>query len=205
MKKGIFVIGTGTDVGKTYVSALLVKAMREAGMNVGYYKAAISGADSIPHSDAGYVKQVSGIQQPDHTMVSYLYRTAVSPHLAARMEGNPVNLSRVMSDFNWVAEMHDFVVVEGSGGILCPIRDDAHTCLFLEDVIQALGLDTLLVADAGLGSINAVGLTVSYLKQKHIPTVGLLLNRFNDSLMHTDNRTIICQYPIPRSPYSVIK
>lgn len=160
-------------------------------MNVGYYKAAISGADSIPHSDAGYVKQVSGIQQPDHTMVSYLYRTAVSPHLAARMEGNPVNLSRVMSDFNWVAEMHDFVVVEGSGGILCPIRDDAHTCLFLEDVIQALGLDTLLVADAGLGSINAVGLTVSYLKQKHIPTVGLLLNRFNDSLMHTDNRTMI--------------
>ena len=68
MKKGIFVIGTGTDVGKTYVSALLVKAMREAGMNVGYYKAAISGADSIPHSDAGYVKQVSGIQQPDHTI-----------------------------------------------------------------------------------------------------------------------------------------
>lgn len=191
MKQGIFVIGTGTDVGKTYAAALLVKELHNAGVHVGYYKAAISGASSIPHSDAGYVKQVSGIQQPDHTLVSYLYQTAVSPHLAARIEGNPVELSRVREDFNRVTQQHDFVVAEGSGGILCPIRDDEQACLFLEDIISALGLPTLLVADAGLGSINAVGLTVSYLKQKQIPVVGLLLNRFNHSLMHTDNRAMM--------------
>lgn len=191
MKKGIFLIGTGTDVGKTYVSALLVKALCASGLNTGYYKAAISGAPDLARSDAGYVKRVAGIPQPEDTLVSYLYHTAVSPHLAARLEGNPVELMRVAEDFHRVKESHDFVVVEGSGGILCPVRDDAGVSLFLEDIIKALGLDTLLVADAGLGAINAAGLTAFYLKQKQIPVTGLLLNRFNNSLMHTDNRAMI--------------
>lgn len=191
MKPGIFITGTGTDVGKTYVSALLVKALRESGVRVGYYKAAISGADTIPQSDAGYVKQVSGISQPDHTLVSYLYRTAVSPHLAAQIEGNPVELPRVAADFAAVCAQHEFVVVEGSGGIVCPIRHDSQASIFLEDIIATLGLETVLVSDAGLGSINAAVLTVSYLRQKNLPITGIFLNRFQDTLLHNDNRSMI--------------
>lgn len=191
MKHGIFVTGTGTDVGKTYVCALLVKALRESGVDVGYYKAAISGSDSIPESDAGYVKKVSGISQPDHTLVSYLYHTAVSPHLAAQIERNPVELARVQADFQAVCAQHEFVVMEGSGGIVCPIRHDDKETIFLEDIILKLGLDTLVVSDAGLGSINAAVLTVSYLRQKHIPVAGLFLNRYRDTPMHADNHTMI--------------
>ena len=202
MAKKIFITGTGTDVGKTFVTGLIVKKLRENGINAAYYKAAMSGNERMKEGgrlpgaermkggtlipgDALYVKKVSGIVQPLEQMCPYVYEAAVSPHLASRIEGGPVVLEEVVRGFEEVCSRYEFVTMEGSGGILCPIRDDAHTCLFLEDVIQALGLDTLLVADAGLGSINAVGLTVSYLKQKHIPTVGLLLNRFNDSLMHT--------------------
>jgi len=60
MGKGIFVTGTGTDIGKTYVTALIVKKLADAGIRTGYYKAALSGAKSIGDSDAGYVKKIAG-------------------------------------------------------------------------------------------------------------------------------------------------
>ena len=127
MAKGIFVTGTGTDVGKTYVTALIVKKLADAGIHAGYYKAALSGAESIEESDAGYVKKIAGITQEDSSLLSYLYQNAVSPHLAARIEGNPVDTETVKADFDRVKKEFDYVTVEGSGGIVCPIRwDEEH-------------------------------------------------------------------------------
>ncbi|MFQ7614869.1 MAG: ATP-dependent dethiobiotin synthetase BioD [Roseburia faecis] len=95
MGKGIFVTGTGTDIGKTYVTALIVKKLADAGIRTGYYKAALSGAKSIGDSDAGYVKKIAGITQEDTSLLSYLYQNAVSPHLAAQIEGNPVDPEKI--------------------------------------------------------------------------------------------------------------
>ena len=106
MAKGIFVTGTGTDVGKTYVTALIVKKLADAGIHAGYYKAALSGAESIEESDAGYVKKIAGITQEDSSLLSYLYQNAVSPHLAARIEGNPVDPETVKADFDRVKKEH---------------------------------------------------------------------------------------------------
>ena len=77
--------------------------------------------------------------------------------------------------------------MEGSGGILCPLRFDGEE-LWLTDVIRACGLGCLLVADAGLGAINAVGLTASYLDRQGIPLKGIIFNRFQPgNRMHEDN------------------
>ena len=81
--KGLFVLGTGTDIGKTFITGLLVKTLRDGQYKAGYYKAAVSGAPSIAASDAGYVKKVAGIDVPDDDLLSYFYDHAVSPHLAA--------------------------------------------------------------------------------------------------------------------------
>ena len=85
----IFVTGTGTDVGKTYVTAVLCKYLQEKqqllqGGAVGFYKAAISGAESLAQSDAGYIKRNAGLSQADETLTSYLFQEAVSPHLAKK-------------------------------------------------------------------------------------------------------------------------
>ena len=66
--KGLYMLGTGTDVGKTYITALWLKKLRESGHDVAYYKAAVSGAPSISESDAGYVKQVAGLSQDENTL-----------------------------------------------------------------------------------------------------------------------------------------
>lgn len=187
MDKGIFITGTGTDVGKTYVTALIVKKLNEEGIKTGYYKAAISGANSIENSDAGYVKKISKINQKEDTLLSYIYKTPVSPHLASKIEGKPVNITKILKDFNRVKNEYDFTVVEGSGGIVCPIRYDNIENIFLEDIIKKLELKSLIVADAGLGTINSVVLTVSYMKSKNITVSGIILNNYKGGIMEEDN------------------
>ena len=89
MSKGLFVIGTGTDVGKTYVTGLLLKYLRDNGYNACYFKAALSGAvknpdgDLIP-GDAVEVLSMANLDEDTDFVVPYVYETAVSPHLASR-------------------------------------------------------------------------------------------------------------------------
>ena len=182
MAKGIFVTGTGTDVGKTYVTALIVKKLADAGIHAGYYKAALSGAESIEESDAGYVKKIAGITQEDSSLLSYLYQNAVSPHLAARIEVNPVDTETVKADY---------VTVEGSGGIVCPIRWDEEHEILLEDIVKMLHLNTLVIADAGLGTINAVVLTVEYIRNHGMDVKGIILNHYSGGAMQEDNEKMI--------------
>lgn len=192
MSKNLFITGTGTDVGKTYVTALIVKKLNQNGRKAGYFKAAMSGNQRrsdgrlIP-GDALHVRNVSGILQPLEEMCPYLYENAVSPHLAARIEGNPVRLAIVKEKFEAVTRQYDFVTMEGSGGILAPIVFGEER-IFLEDIINMLNLSCLIVADAGLGTINQVGLTAAYMQAKNIPVKGIIFNRFHPgNAMEEDN------------------
>lgn len=191
MGKGLFVTATGTDAGKTYVTALMVKKLKDAGYLAGYYKAALSGAGNISESDAGYVKKTAGTTQADETLLSYLYESAVSPHLAAQIEGNPVDMERVRADYMKVCREYDYVTVEGSGGIVCPIRWDEEQKILLEDIIKELDLSVIIVADAGLGTINAAVLTAEYLKSRGIDIKGVILNHYSGTLMQKDNEKMI--------------
>lgn len=192
MSKKIFITGTGTDVGKTYVTGLIVKKMRESGRNTAYYKAAMSGNErradgSLIPGDAMYVKNISGISQPVGEMCPYVYESAVAPHLASRLEGNPVKMEVVRKGFEEVCGKYDYVVMEGSGGILCPICFD-EAKIQLEDIVKDLGLSSLIVADAGLGTINSVVLTVEYMRARELPVKGIVFNHFHPgSVMEEDN------------------
>lgn len=192
MAKTVFITGTGTDMGKTYVTGLLLKKLKDCGKNAAYYKAAMSGnvrgqdGELIP-GDALFVKQASGIGQPLREMCPYIYENAYSPHLAARLEGNPVDMAVVKKAYDKVCQTYDYVVVEGSGGIICPLRFDGEK-IQLENLISELELSTVIVADAGLGTINAVVLTVEYMKARKIPVHGIIFNHYiPDHVMMEDN------------------
>lgn len=198
MSKKIFITGTGTDVGKTYVTGLIVKKLRESGKNAAYYKAAMSGNErradgSLIPGDAMYVKNISGISQPASEMCPYVYETAVSPHLASRLEGNPVKMEVVRKGFEKVCGKYDYVVMEGSGGILCPICFDEKK-IQLEDIIKDLGLSSLIVADAGLGTINSVVLTVEYMRARELPVKGILFNHFHPGNVMEEDNLRMCEH-----------
>lgn len=199
MSKGLFVLGTGTDIGKTYVTGLLLKYIRDNGYDASYFKAALSGAirneeGKLIPGDAVEVLSMAGLEEDTDFLVPYIYETAVSPHLASHIEGNPVDLDVVKRSYDAVSKKYDYIVMEGSGGIVCPIRYDGpdnENNIMLEDIIKALDLNVVLVADAGLGTINSVVTTVEYLKNRNIHTCGILLNNFKDQTMEEDNLKMI--------------
>lgn len=235
MSKNIFITGTGTDVGKTFVTGLILKKLKESGLRAAYYKAAMSGNEraadgKLMPGDALHVKQVSGISQPLSEMCPYVYEAAVSPHLASRTEGNPVSMEVVREGFLELCRNYDFVTMEGSGGILCPIhipvekeygafdgggnaptREKSASCrsgvktgrkrerpqereLWLEDVIRELGLASLIVADAGLGTINSAVLTAEYMRAKGLSVKGIILNRFHPGDWMEEDNLRMCEY-----------
>ncbi len=212
--KNLFITGTGTDVGKTYVAGLIVKKIKESDKSVAYYKAAMSGNErdangELIAGDALAVKTMSGISQSLESMCPYVYENAVSPHLAAKWEGGVIEMNTVLSGLDKVCEEYDYVTAEGSGGIVCPLRFDDRACaekqladnsfttekgrleatrIQLEDVIKARELPCVIVADAGLGTINAVVLTVEYMKLKNLIIKGIIFNNYEvGNEMHEDN------------------
>jgi dethiobiotin synthetase len=198
MSKSLFITGTGTDVGKTFVTGLIVKKLKESGKNAAYYKAAMSGnarredGTLIP-GDALWVKNTSGISQPLEEMCPFVYENAVSPHLASRLEGNPVNLKTVREGYKKVQEKYDYITLEGSGGILCPLCFDEEK-IQLEDVIRELNLSSLIVADAGLGTINSVVLTVEYMKSRNLPVKGIIFNHCHPGDLMEEDNLRMCEY-----------
>lgn len=191
--KSIFVTATGTDIGKTYISALLVKKLRESGFNCGYYKPALSGAIKQPDGsllagDCDFVVKTAGLDVNPEDCVTYCFEEAVSPHLAAERLGVKIEKSKIKSEFEQRKKNYDYLVVEGAGGITCPFNMKEEI-LLLPDIIKALGLNVVIVADGGLGTINSVLLTVEYAKQQGINIKGLILNNFKeDNFMHLDNK-----------------
>ena len=191
--KGIFITATGTDVGKTYISALLVKKMRELGYNCGYYKPALSGAvrqedGSLLPGDCDFVLKMSGIDAKPLDCLSYCFEEAVSPHLAAERKNIRIETSKILDDYSKISSLYDFMVVEGAGGITCPFNLKEEI-LLLPDVIKALDMDIIIVADGGLGTINSALLTVEYAKSHNLNIRGIVLNNYDSSnFMHVDNK-----------------
>ena len=198
MSKAVFITGTGTDIGKTYLSGLIVKKLAQAGKNPAYYKAAMSGNDrradgSLIPGDALFVQKTSGISQPLEEMCPYVYENAWSPHLASRVEGNPVDLEVVRKGFLETADKYDYITMEGSGGILCPLCFDERR-IQLEDVIREFELSSILVADAGLGTINSVVLTVEYMKARSLPIRGIIFNHYHPGNIMEDDNIFMCEH-----------
>ena len=198
MSKALFVTGTGTDTGKTYITGLIVKKLQEARKNPAYYKAAMSGNDRRPDGtlipgDALAVQTMSGIDQSLTSMCPYVYEHAYSPHLASRLEGNPVVMDVVKHGFADVTADYDYVTVEGSGGILCPICFD-EAKIQLEDVVKELRLSSILIADAGLGTINSVVLTAEYMKTHGLPLKGIIFNHYHPGDVMEDDNIFMCEH-----------
>lgn len=193
MTKAIFITATGTDVGKTYISALIVKKLRDIGLNCGYFKPALSGAEIINGElipgDCKFVIDTAGINAKPLDCVSFVYKTAVSPHLASQIENNTIKLEKIKKDFDRIKSQYDYIVVEGAGGIVCPFKLENGEKLMLPDVIKALGLDILVVASGELGTINSTVLTTEYAQNQGIKVKGIIINNYNENdFMQKDNK-----------------
>ncbi|SUY61946.1 dithiobiotin synthetase [Clostridium sporogenes] len=104
MARGVFITATGTDIGKTYITALIIKKLREVNINCGYYKAALSGAERIDDKliagDANYVYNIANIKGDPNDAVSYIFEQAVSPYLAAKLNNVEISMEKIKKIFH---------------------------------------------------------------------------------------------------------
>ncbi|MGF6907274.1 dethiobiotin synthase [Fusobacterium sp. PH5-44] len=197
MAKKLFITGTGTDVGKTYITALIIKKLKENNYNTGYYKAAASGNKTYNNGilyseDSEYIKKIAQLDEKSINMVSYIYEKPLSPHLAGILEKNPACIEKIKKDVHYNLKKYDYLTIEGSGGIICPIRYDKKEQIFLEDIIKLFNIPCIIVANTGLGTINNTLLTISYMKSKNIKIQGIIFNKYNpNNIMETDNIKMI--------------
>lgn len=176
MMKGIFITGTDTGVGKTYVGAGLAAALREQGIDVGVMKPAETGClprkGALAPRDALNLMKAGGVDDPLDLVNPYRFRAPLAPAVAAAREGKQIEIRRIVSAFRTLARKHACMVVEGAGGIMVPLTN-SHNYL---DLAGLLGLPVLVVARPGLGTINHTLLTVMALRSRRLRIAGIVIN-----------------------------
>jgi len=189
--KTIFVAGTGTGVGKTFVCGLLLRLARER-CQAGYQKWVSTGGE-LP-ADWRFCREAAGMGLDMAALdreVPFRFTYPASPHLAAEREGREVDPAVIRSRYHEMATNHDLLVVEGVGGLLVPLRRD----LLLADLLAELALPTLLVAQSGLGTINHTLLSLEALRNRNIPVLGVVFSdpegAVGDEELINDNMRVV--------------
>jgi len=171
--RGLFVTGTDTGVGKTEVSCALVAEARAGGLDLAAMKPAESGVGPGEPSDSERLRAAAGGADDPALVCPYRFAAPLAPAVAARLAGVEVRLEVVLQAARALAARHAALLVEGAGGLLVPLTARETYA----DLAVALGLPVLVVARAGLGTVNHAALTVEALRARRLEVAGVILNR----------------------------
>ena len=176
---GLFIAGTGTEVGKTYVAALITRALVATGHSVGVYKPVASGCrrdgEELIAEDAQLLWQAAGEPGDFQRVCPQRFQMPVSPPQAARAEGRKVDRELLRTGFDYWKERSEIVIVEGAGGLMSPLSETDYNV----DLAADLGLPLIIVAADELGTINATlqTLITAGAAAPKLPIAGVVLNR----------------------------
>ncbi len=171
--RGLFVTATDTGVGKTEVACALLRAQRAAGIDAVGMKPAQSGHVPGEPSDAERLREACGRVEPLDAICPYSLAAPLAPVVAARLEGRAIELTRILEAARALAARHATIVVEGAGGLLVPLTERESYA----DLAVALGLPLVVVARAGLGTVNHTLLTIEAARRRGLAIEAVVLNR----------------------------
>jgi len=176
MNRGIFITGTDTGVGKTFVSVGLIKSMRERGINVCPMKPVESGcrvrkAGLVP-ADASALLNASSVKESIDLINPYRLKHPLAPSVAAEIEGVIISRKKIVSSYAKLSMKYDMTIVEGAGGIMVPVY---KKYLFL-DLASDLGLPVIIVSRPGLGTINHTLLSIEVIRNRGLKILGVIIN-----------------------------
>jgi dethiobiotin synthetase len=201
---GIFVTGTGTEIGKTVVAAALARTLANDGKSVAVFKPALTGMDEFPDYDEAAAKGAESIAGlPDHAILRvaarssqsddeispYRFDPPMSPHLAAGLAGVEIDPETVMRAARAAGARGDAIVCEGAGGLIVPLAPSWT----MRSCAVELGYPLVVVAPPGLGTINHTMLTVESARSVGLKVAAIVLNPWpaEPSQIEADNRETI--------------
>ncbi len=168
-----FITGTDTNVGKTYVTKLIIESLRAEGKYAIGYKP-ISCGD---REDANLLSAASGNLPLDEINPIH-FSSAVAPHVAALLENKTIDPAEILASYREISGKYDTILVEGAGGWEVPITRN----YFISDLAKDLDLPVILVAANRLGALNHILLTLSAIKAKGLTCAGIILNQLEDEM-----------------------
>ena len=204
MTTGIFITGSGTGVGKTHVSKLLMAGFSKLRRSVSYMKPVETGCQLSPDKKTLTGQDtLSALELTNHKVEvnlhsPYRYEPACSPHLAAQLSGQEINIDVITAAYNELCDktQTDIMIVEGAGGLLVPINSKEY----IVDVIKALNIPAVLVTTPGLGTLNHTFMSLNILKQYDISVIGVVINNAQNTerdFIYEDNVKRIREHVAP--------
>jgi dethiobiotin synthetase len=189
--RGVFVTGTGTEVGKTVVAAAIAWALAASGREVAVFKPAVTGLEEPGEPDHALLRRAAGSAQDDAEIAPYRYDPPMSPHLAAELAGETIDPQALLAAAREAGGRADFFVCEGVGGLLVPLA--ASPPFLVRDLAAALGLPLVVAASPGLGTINHTLLTIEAAREAGLEIAAVVLTPWPErpSQIEESNRETI--------------
>lgn len=181
--KGVFVTGTDTNVGKTYLSAQFTQLLKKKGKRVGAYKPVCSGAVQHPAGESHYWEDVEALSQAlshqfsDEWICPQKFLAPLAPPVAASLEGGCIDEELLTAGLKVWSHAVEWIIIEGVGGWKCPLSQNST----VEEFAKELGFPVLVVIGQKLGAINHALLTVDAIRQSGLSISGLILNELTPS------------------------
>ena len=180
-KKGIFITGTDTEVGKTFIAGGLARVWLKNGRFVGVMKPIESGCvrsdGGLQPHDALFLKEMSSSTDDLDLIVPYRLEHPLAPSIAAEIEGVEIDLEEIKRIYKQLECKHDLMLVEGAGGLLAPLYKSFTNA----DLVKLLGIPMVVVARDSLGTINHTLLTVEYARSNGLTVLGIIINNLSSS------------------------
>lgn len=168
MKKSVFITGTDTEIGKTVIASAIVLGIRERGIDCGVMKPVQCAGD-----DTLVLKKISQTKDSLALVNPYYFKRPLSPNLVAKLEGRVVSIKKIQRSYQALSARHQFLVVEGAGGLLVPLKNN----FLIADLIRELNIPAIIVARLGLGTINHSLLTIEAARKRGIEVIGIIFNQ----------------------------
>ena len=176
---GLFITATDTEVGKTMITGAIARLLRQAGKKVGVLKPVATGCrhdrEGLVSADAEFLAGCADTDYPLSVITPVCYKTPAAPLVSAAVERRAVDMEAIAAAYSYLAETCDVVLVEGIGGVLVPLTEDAT----ILDLAAEMDLPTVIVARPDLGTINHTLLTLAAVRQAGLPVAGVVINGYN--------------------------
>ena len=177
--KSYFVTGTDTGVGKTEITAALAACLKKREIDVGVMKPIASGIPQktgFKSSDVSLLCDASGVKDSEEIVNPVFLPLPTSPYDATKILHLSVDMPKIFEKFQELLKHHQMLLVEGIGGIMTPITKN----FFVADMIKAMGLETIIITRATLGTLNHTVMTIKMCQQYRIPVKGIIINFFDE-------------------------